>query len=138
MNEELKRALASIDWFQVVANHGPPCFHIENGAFCMRAERWGGHENMHRYVSLEELFQRETKAEERWTGTMTDALKQAMDTDLERFKEQNAMLIARSERFELALLRLRDGVNAPDVHCDPLPTSSSWRYVVDRALEKDV
>ncbi len=33
------------------------------------------------------------------------------------------------------LLALRDGVDDPDIHCDPVPPSSSWRYMVDKALE---
>ena len=56
--EEL-RALKDIDWGQVIANGGPPCFHIETGKLCLRAERWPGHHvpTFHKYVSLE---QRET------------------------------------------------------------------------------
>ena len=33
------------------------------------------------------------------------------------------------------LLALRDGVDTDEMHCEPLPVTSSWRYVVDRALE---
>lgn len=34
-----------------------------------------------------------------------------------------------------ALRNLRDGVDAADLHCDPVPISSSWRYVIDKALK---
>ena len=54
---ELDRALAHIDWGQVIANGGPPCFHLEGGKFCLRAERWPGHQGFHHaYVSLADLF----------------------------------------------------------------------------------
>jgi broad specificity phosphatase PhoE len=32
------------DWQQVVHNGGPPCFHLGSERFCLRAERWAGHE----------------------------------------------------------------------------------------------
>lgn len=41
------------DWQQVVLNGGPPCFHVEHGRFCLRAERWDGHGVMHAYVPLD-------------------------------------------------------------------------------------
>jgi hypothetical protein len=47
----------SIDWAQVVSNGGPPCFHKENGRFCLRAERWEGHRittGHHFFVSLKD------------------------------------------------------------------------------------
>ncbi len=59
----LKEALSNIDWGQVVANGGPPCFFVERnrGQFCLRAERWhdtDGHsfEGDHLYVSLKDLI----------------------------------------------------------------------------------
>jgi len=45
-------AAQNCDWHQVVCNGGPPCFYIEDGAFCFRAERWQGHGSQHEYVSL--------------------------------------------------------------------------------------
>ena len=47
-----------IDWGQVVANGGPPCFHVdEDGEFCLRAERWPGHDDPeHPYVSIRQLL----------------------------------------------------------------------------------
>ena len=47
-------ALQNIDWVQVVLNGGPPCFHLEEGRFCLRAEKWSGHHihNVHKFVSL--------------------------------------------------------------------------------------
>lgn len=57
----LKAACERPDWEQVFANGGPPCFHIdEDGRFCLRAERWGGHHHpsnpsIHPFVSLFDL-----------------------------------------------------------------------------------
>jgi len=33
------------------------------------------------------------------------------------------------------LLALRDGIDNTEMHCEPLPVTSSWRYVVDQALK---
>ena len=40
---ELRHAAENMDWQQVVLNGGPPCFHLEDGRFCGRAQRWDGH-----------------------------------------------------------------------------------------------
>lgn len=56
MTEELKQAASDIDWQQVVLNGGPPCFFIEGSRFCLRAERWEGHYDLHPYISLAELL----------------------------------------------------------------------------------
>jgi len=57
MTIELEKALTNIDWGQVIANGGPPCFYIEHGQFCLRAERWEGHGGvLHDYVSLADLL----------------------------------------------------------------------------------
>ena len=60
---DLMRAAKDPDWMQVVFNQGPPCFHVENGRFCLRTERWDGHHILrkgdiliHKYVSLEDLL----------------------------------------------------------------------------------
>ncbi len=46
-------AAASIaDWGQVVSNGGPPCFHIEDGRFCLRAHHWEGHPVFHKVTTL--------------------------------------------------------------------------------------
>ena len=50
--EVIAQAAKDPDWGQVVANGGPPCFHVEDGRFCLRAKRWGGHDEMHRYMDL--------------------------------------------------------------------------------------
>ena len=43
--DALLHAAEQADWGQVVANGGPPCFHIcEDNLFCLRAKRWAGHE----------------------------------------------------------------------------------------------
>lgn len=54
MTPEAIEAAIYADWEQVVRNGGPPCFHLEDGRFCFRAERWEGHEpgQIHRYVPL--------------------------------------------------------------------------------------
>lgn len=58
----LLKAAKDADWMQVVLNQGPPCFHLEDGRFCLRAERWDGHKTIggsgpiHEYVSLENLL----------------------------------------------------------------------------------
>lgn len=45
------------DWMQVVLNQGPPCFYLCNDAkFCLRAQRWAGHEDIHKFVSLTDLL----------------------------------------------------------------------------------
>ena len=50
-------AAKKMDWVQVVLNGGPPCFHLDtDGSFCGRAERWQGHDEMHGFVSLEDLL----------------------------------------------------------------------------------
>lgn len=56
MSEQIKAA-EQADWGQVVRNGGPPCFHIEDGRFCLRAERWGGHGSYHAFVSLAGLLE---------------------------------------------------------------------------------
>lgn len=50
------RSIETIDWEQVVLNGGPPCFHVENKRFCLRAMPWQGHGILHDYVSLQQLF----------------------------------------------------------------------------------
>jgi len=56
-------AAKNMDWEQVVCNGGPPCFHMEGGRFCGRAERWDGHDEKyhgkdfhHDFISLETLL----------------------------------------------------------------------------------
>ena len=60
MNKVFKAA-RDADWMQVVLNQGPPCFHLEDGRFCLRAQRW--HDEIaekvcHKYVSLEDLLRK--------------------------------------------------------------------------------
>lgn len=54
-----------MDWSQVVANGGPPCFFVEGPQYCGRAERWQGHGNaaFHDYVSLEQLLATAVRAD---------------------------------------------------------------------------
>jgi hypothetical protein len=54
---ELDRACYRANWQQVIINGGPPCFAFEgDGKFCLRAERWAGHTQRHRFVSLAALL----------------------------------------------------------------------------------
>jgi hypothetical protein len=55
----LEVAARNMDWGQVVANGGPPCFHLqEDGTFCGRAQRWAGHgvKDFHEFLPLDELI----------------------------------------------------------------------------------
>ena len=55
----LFQAAKDADWMQVVLNQGPPCFHLEGGSFCLRAQRWHdaiAEKVCHKYVSLEDLL----------------------------------------------------------------------------------
>lgn len=61
--DELVAAAKQADWMQVVLNQGPPCFHLQSdGRFCLRAQRWVGHNlpddewPSHTFVSLESLL----------------------------------------------------------------------------------
>ena len=39
-----------------------------------------------------------------------------------------------NQRLNDLFVALRDGIDALDMHCEPVPKQSSWRYVVDRAI----
>lgn len=52
------------DWEQVRQNGGPPCFHIAGGRFCLRAQRWDGHDDDHRFTTLAEALQPVPAAED--------------------------------------------------------------------------
>ena len=60
--EALRHAAEHADWGQVVANGGPPCFHLcEDGTFCLRAKRWAGHapnayDGSHGYLPLHAML----------------------------------------------------------------------------------
>ncbi|HVX56959.1 MAG TPA: hypothetical protein VHA37_04455 [Candidatus Saccharimonadales bacterium] len=67
-------AAERMDWQQVVLNGGPPCFAVcEDGRFCGRAERWAGHEDLHKFVSLADLI----RAVQSWPSSRTTALRQS-------------------------------------------------------------
>lgn len=54
--ENYEVAAKTIDWGQVVANGGPPCFHLKGQQFCLRAQRWEGHvygKESHAFISLD-------------------------------------------------------------------------------------
>jgi hypothetical protein len=56
--QELIKFAQGMDWGQVVANGGPPCFYVENNKFCGRAKRWQGHcvAGFHNFISLPQLL----------------------------------------------------------------------------------
>lgn len=59
--EKLAKPIAGIDWGQVRLNGGPPCFHVmDYERFCLRAERWDGHdpkrEPDHLFVPLSDVL----------------------------------------------------------------------------------
>jgi hypothetical protein len=57
MNRKIEAAAEQMDWAQVALNGGPPCFHVgDDGRFCGRAQRWDGHDDLHRFVSLADLL----------------------------------------------------------------------------------
>lgn len=50
-------AAKAMDWMQPVLNDSPPCFHVSpDGRFCGRAERWAGHEDLHKFKSFDQLL----------------------------------------------------------------------------------
>ncbi len=53
---DVAQACAAADWVQVVSNGGPPCFHVEDGRFCFRAQRWAGHGSAHAFMSLLDFY----------------------------------------------------------------------------------
>ncbi len=58
IREMLIIAARNADWLQVIGNGGPPCFHLEDERFCLRAQRWDGHSrpSFHKFVSLADLM----------------------------------------------------------------------------------
>lgn len=58
--QALHNACSQTDWAQIVYNGGPPCFDLDKGKFCLRAERWVGHDADHKFISLESVFQERT------------------------------------------------------------------------------
>jgi len=59
VRQQLRNACDQADWVQVFLNrsYGPPCFHLEGEAFCLRAQRWDGHWFHHSFISLFDLLQ---------------------------------------------------------------------------------
>lgn len=59
--EDYQVAAKMADWGQVIANGGPPCFHLEGQKFCLRAQRWGGHDHpkeFHAFTPLDHMLAR--------------------------------------------------------------------------------
>lgn len=59
--EQLIAAAEHADWIQASLNsrYGTsPCFHLEEGRFCLRGKNWGGHgvHDFHEFVPLEGLL----------------------------------------------------------------------------------
>jgi hypothetical protein len=58
---------------------------------------------------------------------------------LREIKEYRDRLIeARSQakRYRWALIALRDGIDTKEAHCNPMPSFTSWRFIVDKALSE--
>lgn len=56
--EAILGACTIVDWGQVLANGGPPCFHLmAEGDLCLRAKSWPGHgvKGFHDFVPLYEF-----------------------------------------------------------------------------------
>lgn len=68
--EALIAAAQCADWTMVALNGGPPCFHYEEerGEFCLRAERWVGHDDVHEFVSLADLLRARAHTGEKADG----------------------------------------------------------------------
>jgi hypothetical protein len=61
-SEEILKASEDVDWNQLMAHNGLPCFHVDKGRFCLRADYWPGHDSMHKFISLNDLLkQMDTK-----------------------------------------------------------------------------
>ena len=60
---------------------------------------------------------------------LVDAYQECLDMAVYLRQEIEERVILR--KF---LIALRDGIDDGNMHCDPLPPMSSWRYVVDVAL----
>jgi hypothetical protein len=114
-------AARNADWQQVALNGGPPCFYLEDdNRFCLRAERWAGHDGSpHSFISLAMLLaDREAKLAER-------------DTELARINAINVKLCADwngnlragsiwQDRAEAAEAKLREVEAAvADIPLDP-------------------
>lgn len=56
-HEVIIDACRRADWGQVIANGGPPCFYLDGDTFCLRAERWAGHNRngFHAFTPLDDL-----------------------------------------------------------------------------------
>jgi hypothetical protein len=55
--KSLLLAAKDMDWMQIVMHQGVPCFHLcADGRFCGRAQQWPGHEDLHEFISLEDLL----------------------------------------------------------------------------------
>lgn len=54
-SERLLTAARFADWVQVRLNGGPPCFWLapDDNRFCLRAQRWEGHDSHHQFTTLE-------------------------------------------------------------------------------------
>jgi hypothetical protein len=74
-----------------------------------------------------------------WGDTATKAVGGAVELrrSFEDFRTVPAAeRAAENERLHDALKALRDGIDTEELHCEPVPVGSSWRYVIDKALEK--
>jgi hypothetical protein len=54
--EEIIKASEDVDWNQLMGHNGSPCFHVDEGRFCLRADYWPGHDSMHKFISLHTML----------------------------------------------------------------------------------
>lgn len=108
------------DWGQVVANGGPPCFHADGNRFCLRAQRWGGHEHnsAHAFVSLAELLQQLTdeRDAERTRGRMLSVCCEVAESALAASSTRETALQQEVERLRAEVYKWegREGAVCPE------------------------
>jgi hypothetical protein len=85
------------DWGQVASNGGPPCFHLEGGRFCLRAERWDGHGPVHVFISLADLLLTSLNARDPRTAAELAKLRRMLRAACSTIECQHAMGMASGE-----------------------------------------
>lgn len=54
--DKILKAAEDVDWNQILGHGGQPCFHVDEGRFCLRADYWPGHECIHKFTSLHTML----------------------------------------------------------------------------------
>ena len=130
--EELARAreldaAKNMDWGQVIANGGPPCFALmKEGRFCGRAERWQGHGSAHHeFVSLEELLRVYARQE-----------REAEREKLAQWMIRNSFATGHGDDIESLLVELKwqiaeRGVQEREAERERIAPQSQWKTLPD-------